>query len=151
MGSVSVEACTRVIDTNADAAHCAPLHIAMLHTEVVSGTHINDPNNGLSGTIYYAKLSDPDTITINGAGNIEIIAVSRPRGAVTAPSVPATTVALRNPFWRHAAVTIAGGTVSAVAVDGTATGVTSGTVIVPSGHTITLTYSSAPAWNWVLL
>lgn len=72
-------------------------------------------------------------------------------GPVTAPSVPATTVALQNTFWRDAAVTVTGGTVTEIAVAGTATGLTSGTVIVPSGKTITLTYSAAPSWVWILL
>lgn len=48
-------------------------------------------------------------------------------------------------------VNVSGGTVTAIAVDGTVlTGVTSGVIMVPSGKTITLTYSSAPSWQWVL-
>ncbi|MGE7437955.1 hypothetical protein [Kitasatospora sp. NPDC001175] len=48
-------------------------------------------------------------------------------------------------------MTITGGTVTGIAVDGQTTGVTSGTVLVPSGRTVTLTYSAAPAWTWMLL
>ncbi|HUC21032.1 MAG TPA: hypothetical protein VMR98_06110, partial [Candidatus Polarisedimenticolaceae bacterium] len=55
------------------------------------------------------------------------------------------------PIFRDAAVVITAGTVSVIAVDGAVTGLTSGTVIVPSGKTITLTYSAAPTWTWTLL
>lgn len=68
------------------------------------------------------------------------------------PSVPSSTVAQINTSFRDAAVSIKGGTVTVVAVDGvtcaTATGTT---VIVPYGKTITLTYSVAPTWAWTLL
>jgi hypothetical protein len=73
-------------------------------------------------------------------------------GVQTPPAIPASTVALVNPFWRDAAVTVNGGTVTVIAVDGTATGITSGTVVVPAGKNIAITYSVVPtSWNWVLL
>lgn len=40
--------------------------------------------------------------------------------------------------------TISGGTVSAIAINGTATGLTSGTFFVPAGGTVTVTYTVAP-------
>lgn len=45
-------------------------------------------------------------------------------------------------------VSVYGGTVSAISINGVVTGQTSGTFVVPSGATITLTYSSAPTWKW---
>ena len=71
-------------------------------------------------------------------------------GYITPPAVPATTVTYTNAFDSDAAVTVSGGTVTVIAVDGHATGITSGTVIVPVGKTIAITYSVAPSWNWVL-
>ena len=71
-----------------------------------------------------------------------------PTGPQTAPAVPASGTALTNPFPFDATVYISGGTVSAVAVGGTATGLTSGQFFVPAGETITLTYSAAPTWTW---
>jgi hypothetical protein len=38
--------------------------------------------------------------------------------------------------------------VTAITVGGTATGLTSGTVVVPNNTTISLTYSAAPTWAW---
>jgi hypothetical protein len=74
-------------------------------------------------------------------------------GLLAAPSVPATTVALTNPYYQPATIYItAGASTCAVALNGTSvltialTG--TGTVRVGSGQTVTLTYSSAPTWAW---
>lgn len=69
-------------------------------------------------------------------------------GPQAAPNVPASTVALTNPFAFPCLVTVRGGTVSAVAVDGHTVGVTAGSVLVPVGKTIAMTYAVAPAWDW---
>jgi hypothetical protein len=50
-----------------------------------------------------------------------------------------------------AMVYVSGGTVSAIAVDGTTTGLTSGAFLVRPMGTITLTYSVAPTWVWQAL
>jgi pectate lyase-like protein len=72
-----------------------------------------------------------------------------PVGAFGAqPAVPASTVPVTNNFGVDATVFVTGGTVSAIAIGGTATGVTSGSFRVPSGQTITLTYTVAPTWEW---
>lgn len=123
--------------------------------------HVNDPNNWLYGTVSNWKRNEGGSASdfgpiVNGGANLKIIAtggttVGHSFGHVTAPSVPATTVVLQNPFWRDAAVTVSSGTVTAITVDGTAVGITSGTVIVPSGKTIALTYTGTPVWVWNLL
>lgn len=64
--------------------------------------------------------------------------------------VPATTVAYTNPFGADCTVHIVGGTVTVIAVNGVATGLTAGTVRVPARCTITLTYTVAPTWKWFL-
>lgn len=160
-GYLSIESCV------SDAVHVATsagtslfgFNVGMLDTEGVGGNDISDPFNALTGTVnlIHNGSGSIQTPVVNGAANLEILSAGNAtstvvvRGSVTAPAVPATTVALVNPFWKHAAVTVTGGTVTVIAVDGVATGLTSGTVIVPSGKTITLTYSVAPAWKWVLL
>lgn len=148
----SCEACSVGIATNADGANGAAIDIASMSCEVVD-THVVDPNNGLSGRVNISNMpTKTPTVPAGQALNLELIASRQPRGAQTPPAIPATTVALRNPFWRHAAVTIAGGTVTAITVNGVATGATSGTVIVPSGHSIAITYSVVPtSWTWVLM
>lgn len=67
----------------------------------------------------------------------------------TPPAVPATTVALVNPFPFRVAIHITGGTVSAIAIAGTATGLTAGTFLLNPGFSITLTYTAAPSWVWL--
>ena len=79
--------------------------------------------------------------------------------AVTTPAIPATTIAVANSTTVDVIVYVlsGGGAVSAITVNGTATGAqvtgTSGisaTVYLPAGQTIALTYAStAPTWTWV--
>ena len=87
----------------------------------------------------------------SGAANVRLIWEDQPLGKVASPpAVPSSTTGFVNQFWRDAVVTVTGGTVSVIALDGVTTGLTSGPVFVRSGGTITLTYSVAPTWNWVL-
>ncbi|MGZ4530821.1 MAG: hypothetical protein ACXVXP_00545 [Mycobacteriaceae bacterium] len=118
--------------------------------------HVDDNSNFLRGNAAWHNFSNASGQqgagpTVHGGSGLRLINYTQSGGHVTAPGVPSSTVALQNPFWRDAAVTVTGGTVTAIAVDGVATGLTSGTVIVPSGKTITLTYTGSPNWNWVLL
>lgn len=123
------------------------IRVNLLDIEGVSS--ITDGGSGkLTGEVY---LSNNGGSVDVDASLLRVINLDAFPGAQTAPAVPATGVALRNPFWRDCAVSISGGTVTGVAVDGLSLGVTSGTVYVPSGRTIQLTYSSAPSWKWVAL
>lgn len=109
-------------------------------------------SNGADGTSLNNALNTaPTNVNVaSGALALEIINLDQKIGAVTAPTVPLSGVVFTNPFWRHASVKIAGGTVTQIAVDGVNQLLTSGTFDVPSGHTITLTYSAAPSWVWTL-
>jgi lysophospholipase L1-like esterase len=149
MGSISVEGCV-------DAVRCydssvAPISIAMLSTESISNRHVNDPNNALYGDLKLNAITGVAAITTTGAGNLRILAANQIRGALTAPTMPATTVALVNPFWTDASVFIAasGATITSVSLDGVATGATSGWFPVRSGGSITLAYTGGPpTWKW---
>lgn len=122
--------------------------------------------NGASG-INFGAASDTNAVRITGgpilSGNttaaIRIGATnySAPPANVAAPGVPLTTVALTNQFAFDATVCVTpGASTCAVALDGTATGITlasSGVgqaFRVPAGGTITLTYTSAPTWTWFI-
>jgi hypothetical protein len=109
-------------------------------------------SNGSSGASLSAALNtSPTNVNVaNGALAMEITNIDQALGPVTPPSIPASGTPLTNPFWRQAEVTIVGGTVTQIAVDGSNRLITSGTVTVPSGHSITLTYSAAPSWAWTL-
>lgn len=141
----AVEACTNALLVTPTSRFL----IDQLDVENISGLHVRDSDGtsvgtvGLGGIISSIQVTDPT--------NIAVYYTDRHPGAFTAPAVPASTVAFRSPAWRDAAVTITGGTVTAIAVDGQTLGVTSGTVFVPTGRNITLTYSVAPTWAWTLL
>lgn len=128
------------------------IRIAQLDVEDAGTTVIDDSGNHLRGEVVYTNQGGGINVAgVNGAQLLRIINFDQARGGVTAPTMPATTVALINPFYRDAAVNITGGTVTAITVGALTTGLTSGTVIVPSGGGIALTYSSAPTWKWTLL
>lgn len=129
----------------------AKCHI-VLDTEDANVVIVDQAGAGQNTGDVYLIGSYTTSLTLPAAtSNVTIHDSTRPPGHVTAPGVPATTVALQNTFGRPAAVTVTGGTVTAIAVDGTATGLTSGTVVVPAGKNITLTYSVAPSWVWTLI
>lgn len=134
-------------------------------TGTVSGVTcriVDDPNNGAYGTIYVGSNGGDAGVSlknalggsngVNGGAHLKVINIDESAGAVAAPTVPASTTALVNPFWRDAAVVITSGTVTNITVDGTTQlTATPGTVYVPTGKSITMTYSVAPTWSWVLL
>jgi hypothetical protein len=64
--------------------------------------------------------------------------------AVNSIAIGATGVAAYNNNSAGVNLTIAGGTVTVIAINGTATGLTSGTFFVPAGGTVTVTYSVTP-------
>lgn len=144
----SAEAGATIIEKTNDAGNHIPITISRLDTETQSSTAFKDAGNNLHGHISYAANDGADP-TVSGCANVRIENVNRTRGTLTAPSVPATTVA-STPIFKDAMVTVTGGTVTVIAVDGVATGLTAGTVFVPCGKTITLTYSVAPTWKWWL-
>jgi pectate lyase-like protein/carbohydrate binding protein with CBM5/12 domain len=116
---------------------------------------INDPTDFLLGEIHFQafgtiKLTEAPNGNVNasvrGAHNARIIDHNRKTGTTDAGSVapPASGVATRNPYWRDALVSVSGGTVSQIAMDGVNTGLTSGTFLWPTGRNLTLTYTVAP-------
>jgi hypothetical protein len=66
------------------------------------------------------------------------------------PAIPASDTPVSNDFGFPVNVRVNGGTVSAIKIDGVATGITATGEWVPlrSKSTITLTYSVAPTWLW---
>lgn len=92
-------------------------------------------------------LTPPESYSISD--HAYAVLTNDTEGAQTAPDMPATNTAITNDFTSPMAVTISGGTVTVIKVDGTTMGITSGTVIVPVGKTISVTYSAAPSWVWI--
>jgi hypothetical protein len=148
----SVEGCSVGIDASGcTAAGTFPLTIDHYDTEVMSSFDVSDPSNALFGYINWFGNGGYNTVNVQGASNFRVLHLSSAQGAQSAPTVSGSGTSLKNPFWRDCAVTVSSGTVTDISVDGTSTGITSGTVIVPTGKSIKLTYSGSPAWTWVAL
>lgn len=121
---------------------------------------VSDGGNRLFGLFRFRDPANARFPVVSGAGNLAIVCDQLGPGHWSgAPGVPASTVAQQNTAWRNAWIVIHAGvgvTVSAVTIDGTATGLTmaassSLAVRVPSGKSITLTYAGgAPTWDWWL-
>jgi hypothetical protein len=82
--------------------------------------------------------------TIQGAANIPVVT----------PAVPATGIPVSNPYGVAVAITVTGGTVTAISTGSnssnlSATSLVSGTVFLPNDWAIALTYSAAPTWSWL--
>jgi hypothetical protein len=113
---------------------------------VVDNTGIATGTIGLGGIISTINVSDPT--------GIKVTYLDRSAGAATAPTVSASTSAFRNPFWRDAAIQVNNGSaiVTGVSIDGASVLSGPGMVILPSGKSVTLTYSGGtPTWTWTLL
>lgn len=168
ISALSTESCVNHLSTRGSGpSGTSKCNIDIGTMEVEDGNtvaHIDDPLNLLRGSVQFRRNKNdfpgPDAGVASGPGappvvigaaGFRIINAAQSPGAVAAPAVPATTVALKNPFWRDAAVTVVGDGLSDIAVDGVSTGLVPGTVIVPSGKTIAVTYAGAVNWNWVLL
>lgn len=155
---LSCEATNAVIHSNGGNGTQFPLRIGLVDVEVINTADVQDSGNSLTGEIHWADFGRA-TPTISGASNLRVVNDRLGPGHMASPpSVPgsASTAAL---VYRDAWVTVhtgSGVTVSAVTVDGTATGLTmtaSSTlaVFVPSGKTVALTYSGGtPTWDWWL-
>jgi hypothetical protein len=74
------------------------------------------------------------------------VVTAAPALFATAMTLAATTVASLNPNPVARSITITSGTVTAIAVNGVSTGLTTGTFTVPPGGSITVTYSVAPTF-----
>lgn len=106
-------------------------------------------NGGLTGEVRLLDIFRQFAV-VEGNSPLRIVNDGVPPGPAYAnPAVPASTVAIRNPFYRDAVVSITGGTVTDVRLDGVSLG-TSRVVVVPTGRRISITYSAAPTWAWVL-
>lgn len=147
IGGASVEACV-------NGVHIVASGRIVINALSVEGSmnHLVDSTGNATGSIGLGGIIS--AINVSNPTGVKVLYLDRKPGAATAPSMSASTTALRNPFWRDAAVQVNNGTgtVSAVAVDGAAILSGPGMVIVPSGKSITLTYSGGtPTWSWTLL
>lgn len=172
IGRCSIEVCANLMEIlGAGQAGVGPIvGIAQLDTESGSPTFIDDGSSGILDSLGMIGLTGLFTVAGISIGptGLQLINWQQRVGPVTAPGVPATTVAIQNKFWRWATVTLNGGT----AITAVALGVTMGgtvaptmtpvftqasaalatvTIRVPPGGWISWTGTgSAPTWFWHL-
>ena len=147
IGGASIEACVNGVHTVASGK----IYIDALSVEG-SMNHVVDSTGNATGQINIGGIIS--TMNVSNPTGIKVNYLDAKPGTTTAPSMPASTTALRNTKWRDAAVQVNNGTatITAVAVDGVTILSGPGMVIVPSGKNITLTYSGGtPTWSWTLL
>jgi Pectate lyase superfamily protein len=117
-----------------------------------------EPGNGWTYSIYeetgqtgvnYYEHNDFGSYTVTRlVGIFRFNAGYNPRGSITAPGIPTSGTAYTNASGYDCMVYVHAGTITAIAVGGTATGLTSGSFHVLAGQTITLTYTGTPVWVW---
>lgn len=112
------------------------------------GISCNDANNIIGGNVLRNLVGMDDIIGVfaPGLGTVRCYQNDgfNPVGNVAAPALGASPATITNTFKSDATVFVSGGTVSAIAVGGVATGLTAGTFRWPVGQTITITYTVAP-------
>jgi hypothetical protein len=99
-----------------------------------------------TGVAALNPTGDNVNVTLNGTGTTTGLIVTQPNPpAVNTPAVPASPAVITNTNAFPVSVSVTGGTVTVIAVNGstvyTATG---NTVVVPAGGTLGLTYSVVP-------
>lgn len=130
-----------------------PININSWNTENPGEIYdFKDTGGGFHGEINFYDATNGRDPVVDGCANIKIVNGNRgPGNMATPPAVPASTVPQKNTTYRDAGVYISGGTVTDIKVDGQTVGTsTDRMVFVPGGKNITLTYSVAPTWKWIL-
>lgn len=133
----------------------AAVHVSALQLESYASGQIVGADNtttagDLYGVIHFEDLNFPGGIyghALAAAGcNVRLWAMYQQPTVI--PITPGASPFTWSNFWyRDIAVTVSGGTVSAIAVDATTTGLTAGTFLIPPGHTLTITFTVAPTVN----
>lgn len=118
-------------------------------TSCVIERGVYTPPNLISDNQVIAGTAAPIVIAAGSSAQVKNNVGYNPLGYLAAqPAVPASATAYTNTNGVDCTVYIAGGTVTVIAVGGTATGAIAGAFRVAAGQTITLTYSVAPTWTW---
>jgi hypothetical protein len=106
-------------------------------------------SSSLSDNAKYVVYAGSDSTAIDSAHLLDGQVAPVPSvSTVVTPAVPASATAQYNNNPQGVLVTVSGGTVSQITVNGTVTGLTSGGIYVPAYGTIAVTYSVAPTWSW---
>jgi len=113
-----------------------------------------DTISGARDTLDVTAIKQPANARLlglkNGAWSFTTFFEPNP-ASISTPGVPGSGTPVTNTNSVTVWVTVTGGTGTNVTINGVAQGSFDGTYAVPSGGTISLTYSVAPTWNWFQL
>lgn len=104
---------------------------------------------GAHGTWRQPMRVDAGTLIVRSVVGVNPIGRLPARG-IPAPILPASGIPYVSDLPADGRVMITGGSVSQVSIGGQPTGLTSGMFLVSPGESITVFYSSPPAWSWFL-
>lgn len=128
----------------------------------MTGCSINDQGSGSCTFIDVSSADNFDFISGNMApgrpSTFPVVAGSGYyddgsvyTGSVASPAMPASGTALNNPFNAPTRVFIGGGTVTSILINGVSTNLTSGMFVLGQGENITINYTAAPTWEWMIV
>jgi hypothetical protein len=102
------------------------------------------------GTIEATPVKNLAEVRLFGQrdGTMQFTTYFENTGTTSTPGFPASNTPVANANSWNVFVTITGGTLSNVLVNGVSVGTTAGTYVVPSGQTIAVVYTVSPTWNW---
>lgn len=107
-------------------------------TVINGGDLRNNVNHPIVGDIHQEGISVKNLQGFRGSS------------VVSTPPIPVSGVEVTNIFGVPVRIFINGGAVSLIAINGVATGFTTGAmVLIEPGEKIAVTYSTTPSWNWV--
>ena len=115
----SIEECTNALLSGGSGPFTH--NIMALDCEVITGYHVSDFNNNLSGTI--CVIAEGQAVAVQGAANVTILDAQSNRTVPAAPSY-SLGVAFRNPWWRPVWVQLSGGTTTGISVGPTSAAAT---------------------------
>jgi hypothetical protein len=103
-------------------------------------------SNAPGDTARYTLYAGSDVSLFDASHELEGFTAGT--GTIVTPAVPASTVAIQNPYAVPVQVVITGGVVTVVTVNGIVVGAGDGTYYVPAYGAIAVTYSVLPTWVW---
>lgn len=151
---------SRVVLTSPMARNNAATGVAFASTtaecQVIGGDIMENANWGLyadATSVPLVRVGPVPVMSNNVYGNLgfgAMTAFNDPANPTQPSAVPASGAATVSPYSIDATAYVSGGTVTAIAVGGRTTGLTSGAIRWPVGKALTLTYSVAPTLSVVL-
>jgi hypothetical protein len=118
-----------------------------LSGDVASIDTMSGPTNLLEAT--GVKQSAHQRIAGERDGVWSFTSLFENAGTVATPGVPASNTPVVSTYSFPVLVTITGGTMTNVTINGVTVGTGAGTYVLPAFGTIQMTYSAAPTWAWV--